>query len=98
MEHSIVLLQVTYRLRPGMRDAFVQTLAQTGLLDRIRGEVGCIQYEYFNAREDADKLLLIEQWQSQAALDAHQAMPHMAQLKQLKPQFVLDTLLIRTEL
>lgn len=98
MDDGIILLNVTYRLRPGMRDAFVQALEQTGILSKIRAEVGCIQYEYFDAREDGDKLLLIEQWQGQAALDAHQAMPHMAQLKQLKPQFVLDTLLIRVVL
>jgi len=41
-----------------------------------RAEAGCLQYVPCRSREDATKLLVLEEWESQEALDAHMETPH----------------------
>jgi len=41
-----------------------------------RAEAGCVQYVPCRSREDATKLLVLEEWASQEALDAHLETPH----------------------
>lgn len=52
---------------------------------------GRLQYEYFAALEDPDKLFLLECWEDEACLDAHAHSENMERLKQLKEQCALDT-------
>ena len=40
----MLLIQVTYTMRPGQRDAFVRKIRESGILDAIRGEDGCLGY------------------------------------------------------
>lgn len=39
--------------------------------DAVRGEPGCEQFEAFQSVADPDKIVLLEHWKDQAALDAH---------------------------
>lgn len=53
-------------------------LVKTGLqalVEPSRAEAGCGRYELF-ATNDPDVLLVLEEWQDQAALDAHMATAH----------------------
>ena len=68
-----IVLNVTYTLRPGAQEAFLAALQQNQLLEQVRGEAGCLQYELFAAVESPDRLVLLEHWDSQAHLDAHMA-------------------------
>lgn len=68
-----IVLNVTYTLRPGAQEAFLAALQQKQLLEQVRGEAGCLQYELFAAVESPDRLVLLEHWDSQAHLDAHMA-------------------------
>ena len=34
----MLLIQVTYTMRPGQREAFVRKIRESGILDAIRGE------------------------------------------------------------
>ena len=68
-----IVLNVTYTLHPGAREAFLAALQQNQLLEQVRGEAGCLQYELFAAVESPDRLVLLEHWDSQAHLDAHMA-------------------------
>ena len=40
-----IVLNVTYTLHPGAREAFLAALQQNQLLEQVRGEAGCLQYE-----------------------------------------------------
>ena len=91
MEQQHIVLNVTYTMRPGMRERFVELVREQGILAGIRAEPGCLQYEYFTALEDPDKLFLLECWADQACLDAHACSENMARLKQVKEQCTLDT-------
>lgn len=87
----MIVLNVFYQARPGMRERFAEEMASSGLLAAIRGEEGCGGYEYFAALEDPDRLFLLEQWADEAALAAHQASANMAALRQLKERYLLTT-------
>lgn len=88
------LVQVTYTMRPGQREAFVQKIRETGILAAIRGEEGCLGYSYYLPEEEDGTLLLIEQWTDAQAQRAHLETPHMKQMAAFKPEFVADTKLI----
>ena len=90
----MLLIQVTYTMRPGQREAFVRRIRETGILDAIRGEEGCLGYSYYLPEEEDGTLLLVEKWIDAQAQKAHLETPHMKQMAAFKPEYVADTKLI----
>ena len=90
----MLLIQVTYTMRPGQREAFVRRIRESGILDAIRGEDGCLGYSYYLPEEEDGTLLLIEKWTDAPAQKAHLETPHMKQMAAFKPEYVADTKLI----
>ena len=90
----MLLIQVTYTMRPGQREAFVRKIRETGILDAIRGEEGCLGYSYYLPEEEDGTLLLVEKWTEAQAQKAHLETPHMKQMAAFKPEYVADTKLI----
>lgn len=86
-----LLLCVTYTAKNGMREQFVHDAIATGVLNTIQAEDGCLGYEYHFAAQDANKVLLVEQWESEEKQAAHLKQPHMEKLKALKEAYILDT-------
>lgn len=76
MPFSIV---ATIVAQPDHRDAVLDALS--AMLAPTRAEAGCRQYDLHVDHADPNRLVMIERWDSQAALDAHIASPHMARLK-----------------
>ena len=89
MEKKIVL-NVEYVMKPGGAEGFVRELTEAGIVQEIRTHKGCLKYDYYKAM-DSDNLLLIEWWTDQEALDAHQACPCMAALREIKAKYATDT-------
>ena len=87
----MLLIQVTYTMRPGQRDAFVRKIRESGILDAIRGEEGCLGYSYYLPEEEDGTLLLVEKWTGAPAQKAHLETPHMKQMAAFKPEYVADT-------
>ena len=56
----MMLFQVTYTMLPGQRDAFLQMMRESGILDQIRREEGCLDYRYYLPEEEDGTLLLVE--------------------------------------
>ena len=90
----MLLIQVTYTMRPGQREAFVRKIRETGILDAIRGEEGCLGYSYYLPEEEDGTLLLVEKWTDAQAQKAHMATPHMAEMARFKPKYVAETQLV----
>lgn len=84
-------LNVTYKMKPGMREEFLTALAQSGLPEIFRQENGCLQYSYFRSVEDEDCLLLVERWTDRDAQKRHLETPHIPKLAAIKERCVLDT-------
>ena len=86
----MIVLNVTYRCKPDMREPFLERILAEGIDAACRAEAGNIRYDY-------DELLLVEKWRDGDALKAHGKMPHMARLAALKPEYVTETVIERYE-
>jgi len=72
-----------YRARPGEGGAVAATLARHSAA--TRAEPGCAQFVAYRAREDGDEFVLYEQYEDEAAFEAHRASPHFR-------SYVLETI------
>jgi len=61
---------------PGNRDKAIA--AALRMMEETRREAGCISYTFTGDFADPGRFRVFEEWESQAALDAHFASPHMA--------------------
>lgn len=95
---TMYTIYVKFTCLPDKRAAFIQKVTQTGVLDAIRAEDGCIKYDYYLSEKDPNELLLIEQWETKEHQQIHIAQPHMAQLRQFKGDYITDTHLGEVEL
>lgn len=68
---------------------FVTEMETSGLADKIRAQDGNERYEYFLSYKDPQTVLLIDQWQDQAALDRHHASEMMRQIAKLREKYDL---------
>jgi quinol monooxygenase YgiN len=67
-----IRLIISLSAAPGKGDAFLQ--AMKGRCQEVASEPGCEQFEVFQSALDPDRLVLLELWSDQAALDAHAKM------------------------
>ena len=86
-------IYVKFDCLPQKREAFIQKVKTTGILDAIRSEDGCIRYDYYLSEKDPNELLLIEQWESKNHQQIHIEQPHMARLRELKGDYIISTTL-----
>ena len=75
------------------REAFIERMKETGILEAIRAEEGCIKYDYYLSEKDPNEILLIEQWESKEHQQIHLKQPHMELLRQFKSEYIEKTVL-----
>ena len=75
------ILNVTYTMKPGLRAEFLREVSEHGIQKAVLAEEGCLQYQYFEAVDEPDKLLLVERWTERTAQEVHMTQPHMVPLK-----------------
>ena len=80
------------------REAFIKKVKETGVLDAIRAEDGCIRYDYYLSEKDPNEILLIEQWETKEHQQVHLTQPHMDTLRSFKGDYITNTLLGEVEL
>ena len=86
-------IYVKFECLDNKREAFIKKVKDTGILNAIRSEDGCIKYDYYLSEADTNELLLIEQWESKEHQQIHIAQPHMARLREFKDDFITNTVL-----
>lgn len=91
-------IYVKFTCLPKKREAFIEKVKKTGVLDAIRDEDGCISYDYYLSEKDPNELLLIEQWESKKHQQIHIEQPHMERLREFKGDYITDTVLGEIEL
>lgn len=89
----MIVLNVTYQCKPEQRDEFLERIYAEGIDTACRAEEGNIQYAYYTPADGSDDLFLLEKWRDAEALARHGGQPHMARLKELKAQYVIDTII-----
>jgi quinol monooxygenase YgiN len=62
------------KMKPGMRDAFLQEYAKGAIA--TRNEPGCVFYDYARSVEDPDTVLIMECFEGEEAHAAHLQQPH----------------------
>ncbi len=93
----MIVLNVTYKCRPELREEFLEAILREGIDEASRKESGNLKYDYYIPFDGGDDLLLVEKWRDEAALKSHAETPHYAKLKELKPQYVTETVVERYE-
>jgi quinol monooxygenase YgiN len=58
---------ITFRVKSGRAQAFAEGFAP--IIDSVRAEDGCEQYEIFSGITDPDTLVMLERWRDLAALE-----------------------------
>ena len=91
-------IYVKFDCLPEKREAFIKKVKETGVLDAIRNEDGCIRYDYYLSEKDDCELLLIEQWETKEHQQIHIKQPHMDTLRSFKDEYITNTLLGEIEL
>ena len=86
-------IYVKFDCLPNMREAFIQKVKETGVLDAILTEDGCIKYDQYLSEKDPNELLLIEQWESAKHQQVHIEQPHMDTLRSFKGDYITNTVL-----
>lgn len=87
------MLTVTYYAKEGCAKAFVQELENSGVAAAVRAEDGCICYDYYFSAKDENAVFLFEEWETKEHQQVHMTQPHIAQLKEIKEKYILDTAL-----
>ena len=90
----MLLLNVTYTMKPGMRDTFLKEVQAQGILDAVRQEDGCLQYAYYLPAQEDNTLLLVERWRDRADQHVHLTTPHMAALGNINAYCVVGTQIV----
>ena len=93
----MLVFNVIFRCRPGLRAEFLEKLKAEGIDAASRAEEGNLQYDWFRAVGSDDDLLLIEKYRDSAAVAAHVRSAHVARLVELKEQYVTELILEQYE-
>jgi len=77
-----------HRAKPGkggdLRDALL------GVCPPTREEKGCINFDLHVSHEDPELLVIHENWESKADLDAHLASPHIDDFRAIAPELLAE--------
>jgi quinol monooxygenase YgiN len=74
------------KTRPEKSDAFEALFS--GYVQASRSEPGCIEYHMLRDKQDPTLFIFYEIWQSQAHLDVHSNLPHMAQFREHRMEYL----------
>jgi quinol monooxygenase YgiN len=77
---SILTVIARIKAKPGMEKRIQQDIL--GLLAPTRSEKGCITFDLFIDIKDPTVFMLYENWENQAAIDAHFEQPYVKKVLQ----------------
>ena len=89
----MLIINVTYKLIPGMRDAYIEALKKNRIAERCSAEAGNLAYRFFVPIDEADTdtVFLLEQYKDDDAVAEHMKQDHYAELQEIKAQYVEST-------
>ena len=93
----MIVLNVTYKCKENMREAFLETISKEGIDVASRAEAGNIKYDYYLPTENDNEVFLLEKWQDAEAVKVHSGQAHFKRLGELKATYVEDTVIERYE-
>ncbi len=88
-QNMAITINIYYTGKDGNARKFAEEMEQSGTVAAIRAENGNRRYEYFYPKNDAETVLLIDSWESQADIDKHHASPMMSKIIELRNKYDL---------
>ena len=85
----MITIHLHYRGENGRARAFAEEMEASGVATAIREEKGNLGYRYYMPLDDPGKVLLVDSWADQEAIDAHHASPMMEKLAALREKYDL---------
>ena len=92
-----VVLVVELEIDPKHFDTFVDIVTRHGA-NSLEIEEGCLRFEVLRPRESKDKLILVEMYADDAALDAHWNSDHMAAYRKRVSEMIVSRVANRCDL
>ena len=77
---SRIMIVVEFEVKPEHCNQFIELIK--GHAQRSRAEDGCQQFDVLLPQEDHNRVLLVEAWRDQAALDVHSKSPMLAKTRE----------------
>jgi autoinducer 2-degrading protein len=71
----MLALLVTIKIKPGYRDAFVESLLDDAS-GSVTDEPGCLRFDVLQDNADPNRIFLYEVYRDEQALEAHRQAPH----------------------
>lgn len=87
MKEFTILVIYTAKYK-GAREMFLKELTNSGVLDAIRNENGCLAYDYYYSNENETVLVLYEKWESHDHQRVHMTQPHMKTAMEIKGKYI----------
>ena len=84
-----ITVNLYYTGKNGAARAFAEEMVSSGTVDLIKNEHGNLKYDYFIKMDEPETVLLIDSWESQAAIDLHHASPMMKKIIELREKYDL---------
>ena len=85
-----ITINIYYKGENGNAKKFAEEMVSSGIVDRVRREVGNLKYEYFLPFDDKETVLLIDRWKNEEALDIHHKSEMMRKIADLRNKYHLS--------
>ena len=84
-----ITFNIYYKSENGNAKKFAEEMISSGIVDEIRSKKGNLRYEYFIPLNGDSKVLLIDSWENQEALDNHHNSDTMKRIMELRNKYDL---------
>ena len=84
-----LIINIYYTGENGNARKFAKEMVESGIVQRVKAEVGNEKYEYFFPMDDYETVMLIDKWENQEALDMHHKSEMMQEIAELRKKYKL---------
>ena len=84
-----LIVNIYYTGKNGSAKKFAEEMVTSGIVNRVRAEVGNEKYEYFFPMDDSETVMLIDKWKNEEALDLHHKSEMMKEIADLRNKYEL---------
>lgn len=92
MSNTLTII-ASFTAKPGQKQRLHDELV--AMIAPSLAEDGCIAYQPFADASSADRMIIIEEWASSAALDHHFSLPHFKHIAQVLDEILAEPFALR---